>query len=117
MELSDLIIDGGQFPVGIKPAVKQKLAGFVGAVRKLRRAAQKVSHLVSVNRAVAENDQGMPVAELIRLVIDRTGYEEYLRTSKQDWESRWENVQELVSLRRSVHSPDACQDHLQRYCG
>lgn len=31
------------------------------------------------------------------MAIEKTGYEEYLRTSQQDFESRWENVKELVS--------------------
>lgn len=43
MELCERIIDGDQLPVGLKPAIKKNLASFVGVVRKLRRAAQKVS--------------------------------------------------------------------------
>jgi superfamily I DNA/RNA helicase len=40
--------------------------------------------------------QNTSVDDLIRMIIEKTGYEEYLRTSQQDFDSRWENVQELV---------------------
>lgn len=43
MELCERIIDGDQLPLGVKPAIKKNLASFVGVVRKIRRAAQKVS--------------------------------------------------------------------------
>lgn len=43
MELCERIIDGDQLPLGVKPAIKKNLASFVGVVRKLRRAAKKVS--------------------------------------------------------------------------
>ena len=43
MDLSERIIDGDKLPVGIKPALKRNLANFVGIVRKLRRAAERVS--------------------------------------------------------------------------
>lgn len=43
MDLCERIIDGDQLPLGLKPTVKKNLASFVGVVRKLRRAAQKVS--------------------------------------------------------------------------
>lgn len=42
MELCERIIDGDRLPAGIKPAIKTKLANFVGVVRKLRRAAHRV---------------------------------------------------------------------------
>ncbi|WWC87908.1 uncharacterized protein L201_002808 [Kwoniella dendrophila CBS 6074] len=81
MELSERIIDGEPLPAGLKAGIKKNLGTFVGAVRKLRRAAEK----------------GSSVADLIRLIIEKTGYEEYLRTSQPDFDSRWENVQELIS--------------------
>lgn len=31
------------------------------------------------------------------MIIEKTGYEEHLRKTQQDFDSRWENVQELVS--------------------
>lgn len=45
MELCERITDGDQLPVGLKPAIKKNLASFVGVIRKLRKAAQKVSQL------------------------------------------------------------------------
>ena len=36
------------------------------------------------------------MADLIRMIIEKTSYEEYLRASQPDFDSRWENVQELV---------------------
>ncbi|KAK8861601.1 hypothetical protein IAR55_002424 [Kwoniella newhampshirensis] len=93
MELSERIIDGEPLPAGLKPALKKNLATFVGAVRKLRRAAER----------------GTPVGDLIKLVIDKTGYEEYLRTSQQDFDSRWENVQELISYSVTVAEEQARQ--------
>ncbi|ORY24047.1 P-loop containing nucleoside triphosphate hydrolase protein [Naematelia encephala] len=91
MQLCEDIIDGDQLPAGIKPAVKKNLAAFVGVVRKLRRAATK----------------GSSVADLIRMTVEKTGYEQYLQTSQPDWESRWENVQELVCL-PSLRTCAAC---------
>lgn len=46
---------------------------------------------------MADGFKGSSVADLLRLIIEKTGYEEYLRTSQQDFDQRWENVQELVS--------------------
>lgn len=80
MELAESIVDG-ESQITIKPALKKNLATFVGIVRKLRRAALK----------------GTSVADLIRLTIEKTNYEEYLRP-QPDFDQRWENVQELVSI-------------------
>lgn len=41
--------------------------------------------------------QGTDVAELLKLLIEKIGYEEHLRKS-EEFDSRWANVQELVSL-------------------
>lgn len=48
MELSERIIDGDKLPVGIKPAIKRNLASFVGIIRKLRRAATRVSCFLTI---------------------------------------------------------------------
>jgi hypothetical protein len=45
--------------------------------------------------------KGTSVADLLRLIIEKTGYEEHLRKTQSDFDSRWENVQELVSLQLS----------------
>lgn len=94
MQLAESIIDGDRLPSGIKPALKKNIAPFVSIVRQLRRAALQVSC------AFDQPDcKGMPVDDLLRLVIEKTGYEEYLRVSQPDFDQRWENVQELVSTR------------------
>lgn len=41
--------------------------------------------------------QNASVADLIKMIIEKVNYEDYLRTSQPDWDSRWENVKELVS--------------------
>lgn len=43
MELCERVTDGEAIPTNIKPGVKKSLANFVGVVRKLRRAAERVS--------------------------------------------------------------------------
>lgn len=53
MELCERIIDGDQLPLGLKPAIKKNLGNFVGVVRKLRRAAQKVRQWRSKTCGVA----------------------------------------------------------------
>lgn len=47
MELCERIIDGDQLPAGMRTSIKKSLASFVGAVKKLRRAADKVGLLLS----------------------------------------------------------------------
>lgn len=91
-----MVTDGDQLPAGIRPAIKRNLGNFVGVVRKLRRAADKVCGKGA--RGVRDaHFQGASVADLLRMAIEKTGYEEYLRVSQPDFDSRWENVQELVS--------------------
>lgn len=87
MQLCERIIDGEPLPSSLKSGIKAKLANFVGIVRKLRRAAER----------------GSSVADLLRMTIEKTSYEDYLRTSQEDWEGRWENVQELVSPLAHIH--------------
>ncbi|KAK4688393.1 ATP-dependent DNA helicase UvrD/PcrA, partial [Tremellales sp. Uapishka_1] len=89
MELSERITDGDKLPTGLKPAIKKSLASFVGIVRKLRRAAVKNTE----------------VADLIKLILDKTSYEDHLRKTQPDFDQRWENVQELIS-----HSVNVAQD-------
>ena len=45
MELCERITDGDKLPAGIKPAMKKNLASFVGTVRKVRRAAERVGSI------------------------------------------------------------------------
>ncbi|AUB27794.1 DNA helicase II/ATP-dependent DNA helicase PcrA [Cryptococcus neoformans] len=91
MELCERVTDGETIPTNIKPGVKKSLANFVGVIRKLRRAA----------------DGGASVADLIKMIIEKVNYEDYLRTSQPDWDSRWENVKELISYSVTVAEEQA----------
>ncbi|KAI0091225.1 P-loop containing nucleoside triphosphate hydrolase protein [Irpex rosettiformis] len=66
----------------IKPPLKRKTAQFVTAIRTLRKLM---------------SDCETP-ATLIRKSLSLIEYEEYLKKTQQDWESRWENVQELINF-------------------
>ncbi|WVQ79155.1 hypothetical protein IAT38_001251 [Cryptococcus sp. DSM 104549] len=81
MQLCENMTDGDTVPPGIKPGTKKMLGVFVGVIRKLRRAAEK----------------GTPVGDMIKLIIEHTGYENYLCSTQPDFDSRWENVKELIS--------------------
>lgn len=41
---------------------------------------------------------------MIRKLVNSINYEDYLRKTQQDWESRWENVQELITFASEVES-------------
>lgn len=62
MELCESIIDGEKLPSDISSAIKNKLAPFVGLVRKLRREALKVSCVfgVELNRTGCISRQTYP---------------------------------------------------------
>ncbi|KAH8806837.1 P-loop containing nucleoside triphosphate hydrolase protein [Flagelloscypha sp. PMI_526] len=70
----------------IKPSIKSKLAPFVRTMKILRRLAQ----------------EGASPPDLIRRLLDLIEYEAHLRKTQQDWESRWENVQELITFASEV---------------
>ncbi|KAH7106386.1 P-loop containing nucleoside triphosphate hydrolase protein [Auriculariales sp. MPI-PUGE-AT-0066] len=72
----------------IKPTAKRKLVPFVSVMRRLRKDA-----------AV-----GVAPDELLRILVDQVQYAEHLRRSKEDHESRMENVQELISFAAQEHS-------------
>ncbi|KAI0065105.1 UvrD-helicase-domain-containing protein [Artomyces pyxidatus] len=66
----------------IKPAVKRKVEPFVKIIRTLRKHA----------------NEGMEPAQLIRRLLHLTAYEDYLKKTQEDWQTRWENVKELISF-------------------
>ncbi|KAH9930039.1 P-loop containing nucleoside triphosphate hydrolase protein [Fomitopsis serialis] len=72
----------------IKPSVKRKLASFVPPVRMLQKLAQA---------------RTLP-SDLIRNLIEGIEYEAYLRKMQKDWDSRWENVQELINFASEVET-------------
>lgn len=80
MEVAQRIYDG-RIP-DIKPPIKRKLKSFMEPIRTLRDLSRR----------------GESAADLIRRLIDLIGYEEHLKKSQPDWETRWENVQELISF-------------------
>jgi len=41
-------------------------------------------------------------ADLIRRLVCLTSYEDHLRRTQPDWQSRWENVQELINFASDV---------------
>lgn len=41
---------------------------------------------------------------MIRKLVDLLNYEDHLKKTQQDWESRWENVQELITFASEVES-------------
>lgn len=47
--------------------------------------------------------QGTSPADLIHQLVDSVAYEEHLKKTQSDWESRWENVQELITFASDVH--------------
>ncbi|KAF5327158.1 hypothetical protein D9619_004893 [Psilocybe cf. subviscida] len=66
----------------IKPAIKRKIASFIKVIRTLRKL----------------DEENTPPSEMIRKLLTMIDYEEYLRKTQQDWDSRWENVQELITF-------------------
>ncbi|OCH89587.1 UvrD-helicase-domain-containing protein [Obba rivulosa] len=89
-------IHDGSIP-DIKPPVRKKLASFVQTIRSLRLRAQ----------------EGESTSELIRHLLDLTEYEAWLRKTQPDWDSRWENVQELINFASEVErtTPAPREDH------
>ncbi|KAK0500348.1 P-loop containing nucleoside triphosphate hydrolase protein [Armillaria luteobubalina] len=80
----------------IKPAVKRKLSSFVAAIRTIRDDANK----------------GVLPAALIRKLLKCISYEEHLQKTQQEWETRWENVQELITFASDVQGSMLTDVHL-----
>ncbi|CAE6448608.1 unnamed protein product [Rhizoctonia solani] len=74
----------------IKPPIKRKVSELVRLIRQLRKWAA----------------EGVLAADLIRRTVDGIGYEAYLQRTQPDWETRWENVQELVNFAAGVELPE-----------
>ncbi|KAJ3866024.1 P-loop containing nucleoside triphosphate hydrolase protein [Lentinula novae-zelandiae] len=72
----------------IKPAVKRKIGPFVSSIRILKQMA---------------SESARP-SDLIRRLVGLISYEDHLRKTQPDWESRWENVQELITFASDVQS-------------
>ncbi|KAJ3997410.1 P-loop containing nucleoside triphosphate hydrolase protein [Lentinula boryana] len=72
----------------VKPSVKRKIGSFISVVRVLKQMA---------------SDNAQP-SDLIRRLVELIDYEGHLRKTQPDWESRWENVQELITFASDVQS-------------
>ncbi|KAF8149889.1 P-loop containing nucleoside triphosphate hydrolase protein [Crassisporium funariophilum] len=72
----------------IKPPIRRKLASFVQTIRTLRRLVAECT----------------PPSELIHRLVEMIDFESHLRKTQQDWESRWENVKELITFASEVES-------------
>ncbi|KAJ6463267.1 P-loop containing nucleoside triphosphate hydrolase protein [Mycena vitilis] len=70
----------------IRPAVKNKIGQFVKAVRTLRTLAT----------------EGASPPDLIQRLLQLIEYEAHLKKTQAEWESRWENVQELITFASDV---------------
>ncbi|KAF7354819.1 ATP-dependent DNA helicase PcrA [Mycena sanguinolenta] len=70
----------------IKPAVKHKVGPFVKTVRALRKLAT----------------EGASPPDLIQRLLQLIEYEDHLKRTQPEWESRWENVQELITFASDV---------------
>ncbi|KAH6909099.1 ATP-dependent DNA helicase pcra [Coprinopsis sp. MPI-PUGE-AT-0042] len=69
-----------------KPAIRKKISSFIEVIKALRQYAE----------------EGMGPADLLRKLVDLSKYEEHLRKTQQDWETRMENVKELVSFAKEM---------------
>ncbi|TFY71149.1 hypothetical protein EVG20_g1852 [Dentipellis fragilis] len=85
LELVERIYDG-KAP-DIKPPLKRKVATFVSTIRTVRNLAKK----------------RVSAAALIRTLLDLLNYEEHLKKTQDDWQNRWENVQELINFASKEH--------------
>ncbi|KAJ6543965.1 P-loop containing nucleoside triphosphate hydrolase protein [Mycena capillaripes] len=84
MEVIELIYDSVQ--PDVKPAVKHKVGPFVKTVRALRKLA---------------TERASP-PDLIQRLLELIEYEDHLKRTQPEWESRWENVQELITFASDV---------------
>ncbi|KAJ3548442.1 hypothetical protein NM688_g5299 [Phlebia brevispora] len=74
-------IHDGKLP-DIKPPVKRKASSFVEVIRVLRKMAV----------------EGAKPGALATKLIELIEYQEHLKKHHDDWESRWDNVEELVNF-------------------
>lgn len=79
------LVDGNAaLGAGVRASVVQALSGLLRTVRRLRNAAH----------------EGMAVHDLLQLLVTELDFQAHLRR-EEDAESRWQNVQELISFAAS----------------
>ncbi|KAJ3545974.1 hypothetical protein NMY22_g2239 [Coprinellus aureogranulatus] len=74
-----------------KPSIRKKIAPFVQTIRKLRQSAES----------------GAGPSDLITELLDLVEYQDHLRKTQPDWETRWENVKELITFAKEVEEQNA----------
>ena len=50
---------------------------------------------------------------MIRKLVELIKYEEHLKKTQQDWQSRWENVQELITFASEIEADVASKAQQQ----
>jgi DNA helicase-2/ATP-dependent DNA helicase PcrA len=110
------IIEGicdGRLP-DIKLAAKRKFAPFVKVIRTLRNLAEKVALVTDISgHSNNTHLQGTSPSNLIRRLVELLEYEDHLRKTQPDWESRWENVQELITFASEVEVGSSNEQNVQ----
>ncbi|KAJ2926931.1 hypothetical protein H1R20_g10172, partial [Candolleomyces eurysporus] len=74
-----------------KPSIRKKISSFIQVMKKLRLSAQN----------------GMAPSDLIHQLLDIIQYQDHLRRTQQDWETRWENVKELITFAKEVEEQNS----------
>ncbi|KAF9507163.1 hypothetical protein BS47DRAFT_1304360 [Hydnum rufescens UP504] len=77
-----------------KPPLRRKVAPFVKVILELRKQAKK----------------GEYADELIRNLLELIEYQEHLKSTQPDWETRWENVRELITFASQMEPPSYTED-------
>ena len=62
------------------------------------RSKQGVLNFVGIIEETTRMSEDLAVPELIKLVVSRSGYDEYVRDDTEQGEERWRNVEELVTV-------------------
>ena len=65
------------------------------ATPQRRRAWEKFSKLMDDFRQAAKI---LPLSQLLKMIIDKTGYEEYINDKTEEGRERWENLKELFTV-------------------
>ncbi|MDP6782475.1 MAG: UvrD-helicase domain-containing protein, partial [Dehalococcoidia bacterium] len=88
-------VQGGE-PSPLSPRVTRALLEFLDMLKGLRQAAQELD-----------------VSPLLHSVLERTGYEDFIRAA-DDGEERWDNIQELRSVAEDYPPGEGLTDFLEK---
>lgn len=72
------------------------------ATPQRRRAWENFSRLMDELRQAS---QKLPLSQLLKLIIDKTGYEEYINDRTEEGRERWENLKELFTVTKKYDLP------------